>query len=37
MKSFGAKVKEQRGNLGLSQKQLAATAGMGIRQLLLMN
>ena len=23
MKSFGAKVKEQRGNLGLSQKQLA--------------
>ena len=31
MKSFGAKVKEQRGNLGLSQKQLAEKAGMGIR------
>ena len=28
MKSFGAKVKEQRGNLGLSQKQLAEKAGM---------
>ena len=27
MKSFGAKVKEQRGNLGLSQKQLAEKAG----------
>lgn len=37
MKSFGAKVKEQRGNLGLSQKQLAEKAGRVSEQLLLMN
>ena len=29
MKSFGAKVKEQRGNLGLSQKQLAEKSRNG--------
>lgn len=37
MKSFGAKVKEQRGNLGLSQKQLAEKPEWVSGQLLLMN